>query len=250
MLTAAASSTAPTASHTPSAEEAVAAISARQDAQTTESGSSKPAQTQGAALKCVVSTIAPSEIDGFANFSPTVQRLIRECLALTTQNLAYVYGSADPKNGGLDCSGFVYRVVRSLGIKSVPRQSNEQYAWVRREGQFFSVLSRDPDTFELEDLEPGDLMFWTNTYEVNRSIPITHVMIYLGLRRADGQRLMVGASEGRRYRGQPQYGVSVFEFRMPSQEKQNEAKAAFVGYGRIPGLSKVALSGTTTSSRR
>jgi cell wall-associated NlpC family hydrolase len=243
----AASGTAPSASPAPPNHKTPGAGSPGTTAEIAKSGSSDLAQKEGAAPRCVVSTIVPSEIDGFANFSPAIQRLIHECLALTKQNLAYVYGSADPNNGGLDCSGFVYRVVRSLGVKAVPRQSNEQYAWVRREGQFFSVLSRDPETFELEDLEPGDLMFWTNTYEVKRSIPITHVMIYLGLRRSDGQRIMVGASEGRSYRGQPHYGVSVFEFRMPSRENQTEGKGAFVGYGRIPGLSTVAVSGTTTA---
>ena len=38
-------------------------------------------------------------------------------LELTTRNLDYKYGSADPATGGMDCSGFVYYV---LTLKRVP----------------------------------------------------------------------------------------------------------------------------------
>jgi cell wall-associated NlpC family hydrolase len=183
-----------------------------------------------------VSTLPTSELAGFSSANPGVQAIIVKSLELTRQQLAYVYGSSDPVRGGLDCSGFVYYVLREFNIKGVPRQSNEQYAWVRKKGRFFSVLSSDPETFELEDLQPGDLMFWTNTYKVERDIPITHVMIYLGKRKSDGQRVMVGASEGRTYKGASQYGVSVFDFHMPSRKKQSDGTGAFVGYGRIPGI--------------
>jgi cell wall-associated NlpC family hydrolase len=117
-------------------------------------------------------------------------------------------------------------------VKGVPRQSNEQYSWVRKKGVFFAVLSKGAATFELDDLRPGDLMFWTNTYKVDRDIPITHVMLYLGRRKSDGGQLMVGASDGRTYSGKSMSGVSIFDFRMPKKD----GESAFVGYGRIPNV--------------
>jgi cell wall-associated NlpC family hydrolase len=40
-----------------------------------------------------------------------VRQIIERGLDLTKQNLNYTYGSADPANGGMDCSGFVYYVL-------------------------------------------------------------------------------------------------------------------------------------------
>ena len=50
---------------------------------------------------------------------------------------------------------------------------------------------------------------------------------------------MVGSSDGRTYDGKQRWGVSVFDFKMPPPPKSGDAKIspAFVGYGRIPGLS-------------
>ena len=49
---------------------------------------------------------------------------------------------------------------------------------------------------------------------------------------------MVGASDGRIYKGQSRFGVSVFEFRVSRLGAKSDDKSgpAFVGYGRIPGL--------------
>src|SRR6266576_3586658 len=55
-------------------------------------------------------TLSPEAITGFENYPPKVQQLLNSALELTTRNLDYKYGSADPDSGGMDCSGFVYFV--------------------------------------------------------------------------------------------------------------------------------------------
>jgi hypothetical protein len=165
--------------------------------------------------------------------------LIRSSLALTEQNLSYKYGSADPAAGGMDCSGFIYYVLSNAGYKDVPRDSAGQYEWVRKNSDFHSVLSRSGDSFELNDLRPGDLLFWSGTYKVDREIPITHVMIYLGKEKSTDKPVMVGATDGRSYNGIRRFGVSVFDFKMPSGQPNKDdpgLTAKFEGYASIPGL--------------
>jgi peptidoglycan DL-endopeptidase CwlO len=186
-----------------------------------------------------VATLDPGRLKDFDRQPPGVQDLIRSALALTQRNLAYVYGASDPASGGLDCSGFIYYVLSNAGFKDVPRQSSDQYLWVRKNGNFHSVLSRNADTFELEDLKPGDLMFWSGTYKVDRDVPITHVMIYLGKEKGTNKRVMVGASDGRSYNGERRFGVSVFDFKLPNgapNKSDPDLVARFEGYSPIPGL--------------
>lgn len=60
---------------------------------------------------------------------------------------------------GVDCSGFVQNVYKSIGI-NLPRTSSDQYAFTRR-------ISKD-------DLKIGDLVFF------RRTARISHVGIYIG----------------------------------------------------------------------
>ncbi len=158
-------------------------------------------------------------------------------LALTNQDLKYTYGSADPENGGMDCSGFIYYVLRENGVKDVPRDASGQYVWVRKSGNFRAVLSRDLDSFEFNELKPGDLLFWTGTYDVEKDPPVTHTMIYLGENKETGKPVMLGASDGRTFEGKRMSGVSVFDFKTASKKATSSGRhPRFVGYGRIPGL--------------
>ena len=184
-------------------------------------------------------TIKPQALREFAAQPPQVQKLIGDALALTMQNLSYKYGSADPLAGGMDCSGFIFYVLSNAGFKDVPRDSSGQYAWVRKNSDFHAVLSRSGKSFELDELKPGDLMFWSGTYKVDRDIPITHVMIYLGKEKSTGKPVMVGATDGRTYDGVRRFGVSVFDFKMPSGKPSKddpELTSKFEGYATIPGL--------------
>jgi len=184
-------------------------------------------------------SLSPDQIEGYENYPPKVRQILDAGLALTKQNLGYTYGSADPTNGGMDCSGFIYYVLRQNGFPDVPRDSGQQYVWVRKAADFNAVLSRKEDSFELDDLKPGDLLFWRGTYNTDRDPPITHTMIYLGREKRTNKRVMVGSSDGRTYDGKQRWGVSVFDFKLPPPPKSGDAKISpvFVGYGRIPGLS-------------
>lgn len=74
----------------------------------------------------------------------------------------YKWGGTDPS--GFDCSGFVYYVLRCNGI-NVSRTQTAMYS----EG---TPVSK-------ENLQPGDLVFFQNTYKAG----LSHVGIYVG----DGQ---------------------------------------------------------------
>ena len=183
-------------------------------------------------------SLSPDAIEGYEKYPPKVRQILDAGLALTRQNLGYTYGSADPANGGMDCSGFIYYVLKQNGFPDVPRDSSQQYVWVRKAGDFYAVLSRKEDSFEFDDLKPGDLLFWRGTYNIDRDPPITHTMIYLGREKRTNTRVMIGSSDGRTYDGKQRWGVSVFDFKMPPPPKSGDAKISpvFVGYGRIPGL--------------
>jgi peptidoglycan DL-endopeptidase CwlO len=183
-------------------------------------------------------SISPAEIAGYDNYPSEVRKIIDLSLDLASRGLDYKYGSADPANGGMDCSGFVYYVLTSVGVRDVPRDSSQQYVWLRKAGKFEPVISRKEDSFELGQLAPGDLLFWTGTYNIERDPPITHAMIYLGREKKTNRRIMIGASDGRMYRGESRYGVSVFDFKISPQTLTEEKRLSpmFVGYGHIPGL--------------
>jgi cell wall-associated NlpC family hydrolase len=183
-------------------------------------------------------SLSPDAIEGYENYPPKVRQILDAGLALTKENLGYTYGSADPANGGMDCSGFIYYVLKQNSFPDVPRDSSQQYVWVRKAGDFNAVVSRKEDSFEFDDLKPGDLLFWRGTYNIDRDPPITHTMIYLGREKRTNKRVMIGSSDGRTYDGKQRWGVSVFDFKMPPPPKSGDAKISpgFVGYGRIPGL--------------
>jgi len=193
---------------------------------------SLPAQEPRKLIPPTVVSIESSEIKDFETYPAAIKKLLNAALSLTRLNLGYKYGSADPAQGGMDCSGTIYYLLNQEGLKNVPRSSDTQYIWVRKAGTFRAVLGSTLDSFEFSELKPGDLLFWGGTYAIKRNIPVTHTMIYLGVAKSDGLPLMVGASDGRTYRGKKCFGVSVFEFRLPDAK----SKSRFFGYARIPGI--------------
>jgi cell wall-associated NlpC family hydrolase len=181
----------------------------------------------------LVSSFAVDDLAGFASYPPLIQALIRQAAELTSQNLGYQFGSSDPKNGGMDCSGTIYRLLQSGGLRDAPRQSDELCRWIAHR----SRLYRTENVGSLADpafsaLRPGDLVFWSGTYETGkpRQPPISHVMLYLGRRKADGKPIVFGASDGRTYEGKKRCGVSVFDFVLPKAGD----KSALYGYGPLP----------------
>src|SRR5439155_23309779 len=69
---------------------------------------------------------SPGELIDYNTYPSKVRQILDAGLAQTTQNLGYSYGSADPKNGGMDCSGFIYYVLQQNGFPDVPRDSSQQ----------------------------------------------------------------------------------------------------------------------------
>ena len=194
--------------------------------------------TPAEAKKGAPVSITANEITDYENYSSGVRKVVDLSLELASRGLNYKYGSADPANGGMDCSGFVFYVLTQSGVSDVPRDSSQQYVWLRKSYKFQPVISRHDDSFELDALAPGDLLFWTGTYNIDRDPPITHAMIYLGREKSTGRRIMIGASDGRLYHGESRFGVSVFDFKVSPSSKPNDSKLTpvFVGYGHVPGL--------------
>ena len=225
---------------------------AKAEAKSSTADEAAPACAAGAAsgqpapAPAATASIDPGEIENFDTQPEAVRQLLTAALTLAKGNLTYTYGSADPAAGGMDCSGTIYYLLRQRGFEDTPRQASEQYSWVRERSRFYAVLSKKQDTPELAEMRPGDLLFWTGTYHVDRDPPVTHTMIYLGRRKKDGHRLMIGSSDGRSYDGQRRNGVSVFDFHLPPARSGDAADAAtaaapdhapdFAGYGPVPGM--------------
>ncbi|BCX48127.1 hydrolase Nlp/P60 [Haloferula helveola] len=180
--------------------------------------------------------IAASELREFADLEAGRKRFVQIALEETAElKLSnYLYGSADPSKGGFDCSGAVFYLLERVGIDP-PRSSAAQFDWIKKAGNLTEVpaAARTLDHPSLSKLEPGDLLFWSGTYQPTdgRTNKITHVQIYLG-REKDGRAVMVGSSDGRSYRGKARCGFGVYDFRLPREG----SKARFVGYGKPPGL--------------
>ncbi|MBN8418055.1 MAG: C40 family peptidase [Verrucomicrobia bacterium] len=181
----------------------------------------------------VVSTLSIADIRDFDSYPKQIQSLVQSCLALTHLDLGYLYGSHEPSKGGMDCSGTIYHVLHFQGLKDVPRQSDEMCNWVDKKSQLhLTPTAKDFDSEEFKDLKPGDLLFWTNSLETTRKLPVTHVMVYLGKLKKSGKRVVFGSSDGRSYMGERRSGVSVFDFTLPRPDSPKH----FYGYGPTPGL--------------
>lgn len=181
----------------------------------------------------VTSSLTLEDLAGSKFWPERLKSLVSYSLSLTPQGLGYQFGSSDPEQGGMDCSGTIYHVLEHEGFKNIPRPSDGMFTWISEAGLLNSVSGTpELDDPALAKMRPGDLLFWTGTYDTGaRAVPISHVMMYLG-KTNEGEPVMFGASDGRPYQGKRQNGVSVFDFRMPKAE----GKARFVGYGPIPGL--------------
>lgn len=179
----------------------------------------------------ITKPIPINDLNGYADYPAKVKALILSAKLLTQKNLTYQYGSADPKNRGMDCSGTIYYLLTAQGVKDVPRSSEAMYQWVKKSGNFHAVKNYDLNSNDFANLKPGDLLFWSGTYNAGASGTMSHVMIYLG-ENSNQEPLMFGSSDGRTYQNKKMWGVSVFDFKFP--RKGDSAK--FVGYSCIPDL--------------
>jgi cell wall-associated NlpC family hydrolase len=176
--------------------------------------------------------IAKEDLKEYAALTGQRKRIVEEALELAAKDtwLKYRFGSADPESGGLDCSGSVYYVLQQAGIQP-PRSSGAQFTWVKKEDALTEVpaTATTLDSEIFSKLQPGDLLFWSGTYEPKdgREVPVSHVQIFLGHEKSSGRPVMAGASEGRTYRDTKRAGYGVFDFKLP----RAGSKGVFLGYG-------------------
>ena len=78
-------------------------------------------------------------------------------------------------------------------------------------------------------LQPGDLLFWTGTYNTGRNPNISHVMVYMGKDPQTDEPLMFGA-RSTKLKGKNGNSVDVYPFKYPKRG----GRGTLVGYGRIP----------------
>jgi cell wall-associated NlpC family hydrolase len=126
----------------------------------------------------------------------------------------------------------MYFVMTESGLKP-PRTSANQYLWLKEQGRLMEVpadtrLLGDP---WFKDLQPGDLLFWGGTYAPTdgRKVNLTHVALYLGHKKKDGNTVMINATDGTQSNG---YGG--YDFRLPREG----SKSVFMGSGTPPGIAK------------
>jgi hypothetical protein len=179
----------------------------------------------------IVEPFSITAIEGYRNYSADVKKLLAKAALLTQMNLTYLYGSADPAYGGMDCSGTIYYLLSASAPAAIPRDANGMYEWLKKNSKFHEVTSYDLHSPQFSQLKPGDLLFWSGTYAKGKEGTITHVMLYLGTNK-NHEPLMFGSSDGRTYRGKKNRGVSLFDFKLPNPQ----AKSHFVGYGCIPSI--------------
>ena len=98
---------------------------------------------------------------GTGSNTPTASVTGDQIVALAKQNLGVPYKWGGTTPSGFDCSGFVYYVLNTLGIKA-SRTLTTMY------GQGTEVSK--------SELKPGDIVFFKNTYKTG----LSHVGIYVG----------------------------------------------------------------------
>ncbi len=193
-------------------------------------------------------TLKSAELNIFS-LSSWRQNIIKEALKVRSETPwpRYTFGSAHPRLGGFDCSGAIYYTLQRLSsYQKVPRTSSAQYQWLKDKGTIHHV-SKDARTLDHPDfqqLTPGDLVFWSGTYEPTdgRLSPITHVGMYLGYQSGYNRPVMICASKGRYYKGLRRDGFGVYDFKIPSAK----SRAQIVAYG---GLEKEKKSNDTLSQK-
>lgn len=183
----------------------------------------------GGPHRAVTRPVPVADLAHYPHYHANVKKVISRARLLSKKHLTYLFGSDDPKNGGMDCSGVIYYLLKSIDHLHIPRDSYDMYIWLEREKKIHHVTNDHFHSDQFNALKPGDLLFWTNTYRTHRNPPITHVMLYLG-KDKNNEPLMFGSSDGGIYKGMEMWGVSVFDFILPNDHD----KARFVAYGCIP----------------
>ena len=181
--------------------------------------------------------IATVDLDQFDSLPVGRRKLIQFAIAVASESpwLPYTARGSVPADGGFDCSGAMYFVMRRAGLDP-PRTSAAQLQWVKQNGGYYKVpfdaVSLAHPGFK--HLLPGDLLFWGRPGSVadGTKTEITHVAMFLGYEKKDNLPVMINSTDGRSYRGIKANGYGVYDFRLPHAG----SKIAFIGYGSPPGI--------------
>lgn len=185
-------------------------------------------------IKTRPARIESGDLAEFAALPVERRELIGKALAVAWDSpwLPYLAGGADPVDGGFDCSGAIFFVMRKAGLDP-PRSSGAQMEWLCKNGRLHVVAAdaRDLKHPSFAALKPGDLLFWA-VGAPGGAARVHHVAMYLGTEKKDGRPVMIGSTDGRSYRGQKANGYGVQDFRVPKKESESK----LTGYGTPPGL--------------
>ena len=145
-------------------------------------------------------------------------RFLTETRNLAAQGVCYD-GSWRPDGEShrweMDCSNttrYLYQVTAGIQL---PRTASDQYYYLHLQDKAWDVPMTAAGfadcNFLRNNLKPGDLLFWENTYRPDRQPPITHVMIFLGSD-ARGRWLMAGSQGSRGMYNRRHSGPDVYVF--------------------------------------
>lgn len=187
--------------------------------------------------------ITIKELADFETLSPERKRLIETAIKVATDWpwLPYAFGGADPAQGGMDCSGAMYYVMKRAGLVP-PRTALAQYLWLN-DHQRLHLVAEGADTDKhpsMRWLKPGDLLFWStdNTIVPGKIANINHVAMYLGSETRDTRKIMINSTDGRSYRGIQSNGYGIYDFKMPTKG----SKSKLIGYGTPPGIPETIIA--------
>lgn len=111
-------------------------------------------------VKRYVGTMREGEVIDIAN-APANFQIVYETM-LQFDGYPYTFGGMSPTTS-FDCSGLMMWAFRKIGV-NLPRTAQEQYNASQK--------------ITAEELQPGDFIFFTGTYNAGR--PVTHIGMYVG----------------------------------------------------------------------
>lgn len=182
--------------------------------------------------------IAAADLEDFDALPADRRKLIEGAITVARDSpwLPYTARGTEPSDGGFDCSGAMYFVMR-LASLDPPRTAAAQLQWIERSGRLHEVPADalNVDHSSLKRLRPGDLLFWgrPGSVDAGTKAEITHVAMFLGTEKKDHRPVMINSTDGRSYRGVKANGYGIYDFRLPLAG----ARIAFIGYGTPPGIS-------------
>lgn len=181
--------------------------------------------------------LTTADLAEFATLPEDRRILIQAAITLGKNSpwLPYTQRGSSPSDGGFDCSGAMYYLMRTVHLDP-PRTASGQLQWLKRSQRLHEVplTAANLDHISFKNLRPGDLLFWGRAADrvEMTDVAITHVAMYLGTEKKDRRAVMINSTDGRSYRGIKANGYGVYDFRLPLPG----ARIAFLAYGTPPGI--------------